>query len=413
MNPTDNSDDSKKYKILIISSNGRCKSNIQKCEQVRRYCERNNHTLVDTLEEADFIVVDTCGVTTYYESRSLNLIQEILHVKTVEIPVISVGCINRINPEAVREISENVHIVEDLTRLDQWIKRSYAFDNSKDLFIDQTGVERYVNTADNDAPFKKIVLGFGETLEKISASLHYPFIEDSKLSFIIDELGQRNKVYVEIGRGCIHKCTYCVIKKVKGNPASRKISEILTDLEQFAASNCSVELVCDDCGSFGVDTGESFIDLLSQINVKYPQIKLDIPYLHPNWITVNPEAYLSLFERVNINSVNIPIQSGSNKIIRKMNRRYQIEDVLKFVKNLRATKPKVFIWTHYIVGFPSETWQDYRASVSSARYFDFYYVFPFSSRKGMSHHKPSWLRTAQCNLLHVFEGACLVKKLFF
>ena len=144
----------------------------------------------------------------------------------------------------------------------------------------------------------------------------------------------------------------------------------------------NIYLVADDCGCYGKDINTNLWTLIQRISKKYRSIKIDICYINPKWINKDFENYLLMFKTNKINSVNIPIQSGSKRILEKMNRKMNISKFYSNLTKIRRKSPETIFWTHYLVGFPGETWKDFLQSQYSIRYYDHAYVFSYTDRPG-------------------------------
>jgi tRNA A37 methylthiotransferase MiaB len=144
----------------------------------------------------------------------------------------------------------------------------------------------------------------------------------------------------------------------------------------------SLYLVADDCGSYGCDIGLSLPFLLRKIHEAYPELTIDLNYVNPAWLERQEEEFLKIFEEIRIGSVNVSIQSGSNRIIRKMNREYNIRHTRNMIERLMEISPPTHFWTHCIVGFPGETWLDFLKTLRLVHRLHFVYTFAYSDRTG-------------------------------
>jgi tRNA A37 methylthiotransferase MiaB len=187
---------------------------------------------------------------------------------------------------------------------------------------------------------------------------------------------------VEIGSGCVGNCRYCIIKKAKGKPVSRKPEDILNDIAKIYSPGKQLDLVADDCGCYGIDLGTSLPELLLTINDKHPDISMDITYLSPWWLTKQKEEYIRIFKELNINSINISMQSGSDKVLAGMNRNYTVQEILGIIEKLKSISPQTGFWTHIMVGFPGEVWSDFWKTLVMATHFYAVHAFAYSPRRG-------------------------------
>lgn len=376
-------------------------------------CEANDYSSVDHPGDADLIIINSCGAMQRFEEETLRLVQQVFADIPRDTQVVVAGCLNIIHPEYDKALSQPVSKVilpEDLGTLIPC--RNYP---GYCTTLDQLQLMYYIRHSNEQSATKKTVTKTVELLETWAEFCGYPRLHHAKLDRIMDLLQKRRKTVVKIGSGCNFNCSYCAVKKVKGEPVSRKISEILEDIRQCKNPVTNLELFMEDCGSYGIDGDGSFPELVSRIVDEFPDIRLDISNLHPYWLLRQPEDYLHLFRNHRINSVLLPVQSGSNAVLERMNRHYRIEEVLEMINKIRHDAPDVFIWTHVITGFPGETRRDFWNTIKITPYFDFYYAFSFSPRQGTvawehNGQLSEWIRTGRTRILHGIELFSLLKK---
>ena len=253
----------------------------------------------------------------------------------------------------------------------------------KELRIDKT--KRTIETQNKKVElriFIQILMKILIMLQKILEKAH---LNQFPLKQFIEEENEKinqNRFYIQIGKGCLNNCSYCIIKKARGKIRSREIDEILDDINQNLKNEKNIFFVSDDCGSYGKDIGENLFKLVKVTNNYYPKKLIDLNYLNPRWVDSEQLNYLKMIKKYNINSINLTIQSGSKKILCLMNRKYNHLRSIEFVQKARIISPKTLIWTHYMVGFPGETWKDFFQTLSQIRLFDYGYVIKYSDREG-------------------------------
>jgi len=226
--------------------------------------------------------------------------------------------------------------------------------------------------------------------------IFYPFSKRIRLNYKQMNDSQTNKIFIEISRGCTGNCSYCIIKKAKGKIHSRKIENIIADIEKRYSSSKNLYLVADDCGCYGVDIGSNLVELIYEINERFPDLSITINYLNPNHLQRYSDEYIKLFKEVNIDVVLTPLQSGSNRIVKNMNRDYDIDKVIKIVGQIRNISPKTLIFSHFIIGYPGESTMDFLKTLSVSKHFDYPMSFIYSDVKGtisssLSHKKSKFV----------------------
>lgn len=174
---------------------------------------------------------------------------------------------------------------------------------------------------------------------------------------------------IEISRGCVGSCAYCVVKHAKGPLRSRTIESVVDEIEKSVSHGSKeIWLTSQDTGTFGWDKNPkySLIDLLESINKQnYKDVFIRLGMMTPHsLITFKDRINGFLQDDTLYNFLHIPIQAGSNKILKLMNRKSTREQILSLIKELRENNPELIISTDIIVGFPQETNEDYLETLS-------------------------------------------------
>ncbi len=131
----------------------------------------------------------------------------------------------------------------------------------------------------------------------------------------------------------------------------------------------------------------NLIDLIYEINEKYPDLEINLNYLNPAYLEKDYMRYIELFSKINVGLLIFPVQSGSQNIIRKMNRKYNIEKVLKIVDQIKIVSPNTIFYTLFIIGFPGESTLDFIKTLLVSRHFDYPVAFKYSDIKDTSSSK--------------------------
>ncbi len=196
------------------------------------------------------------------------------------------------------------------------------------------------------------------------------------------------RVMIKIQDGCHRFCSYCIVPHLRGKPKSRKIYEIIQRVRENQQGNHINEIIYTaiNTEAFGKDTGESLLQLIktSIHQIKVPRISFGS--IHPWSIT---KEFLDYY-RVNIarkrlsDFFHVPIQSGSNKILKYMNRGYCIEDIEERLNEIQEINPFALIATDVIVGFPGETDTEFQNTYEALKYLPIskFHIFRFSPRRG-------------------------------
>lgn len=195
------------------------------------------------------------------------------------------------------------------------------------------------------------------------------------------------RAYVKIQDGCDNFCSYCLIPYVRGASRSRSVDNILNEIGQLLKSGYKeIVLTGIDVASYGLDleTKMNFSDLLECILTNYPEIySLRISSIEESMID---EKFIYLLEKYqNIaNHMHLSLQSGSNSVLKRMNRKYECDEFYKKVLTILKARNDMCLTTDIIVGFPGETDEEFNETLEFAKKCKFakLHVFPYSSRKG-------------------------------
>ncbi|MBU5613868.1 radical SAM protein [Geomonas azotofigens] len=323
-------------KIFLCTAFKLCDNNGYLTTQLSNFFKSNSVELVRDPEEADTIVITTCGFDQERENESTALVNQYLRQYRGEKKVIVSGCLTKINPEA---FDSGVNLI-----------------GNKELHLFN---ERF---------------GATTSIDDVSGG-------DLSDEFISSEYGFVDAYYIQICQGCVNNCSYCAIKKAKGHVASKPIEVILREVERGMKMGFTrFMLLGDDCGSYGADLGVNLAQLLNRL-IPY-DIRVLINYLEPG-------RFLSLYPRIDvaalemIDFMNVPVQAVSRRIIRLMNRNYDAHWVMETARQLKEKFPALYLETHVIFGFPGETREEFRETLRLAEIFDAVIYFRYTDRKGV------------------------------
>ncbi len=169
----------------------------------------------------------------------------------------------------------------------------------------------------------------------------------------------------EIASGCLGACAYCIVKFARGNLKSRKIEEILKEIENSLKDGCKeIWITSQDCGCYGLDIQMNLADLLRQIVEINGDFKIRVGMMNPNHMKPILGELIEIYKNPKIyKSIHIPVQSGSDKILKSMRRGYKVKNFEKIVKEFRKIFPNITLSTDIIVGFPSEKESDFKETI--------------------------------------------------
>lgn len=195
-------------------------------------------------------------------------------------------------------------------------------------------------------------------------------------------LGERTRSFLKVQDGCDYHCTYCTVWRARGESRNVPVAEIVAQAREIAARGVrEIVLTGVNIGDFGRSTGESFLDLIRSLDTVGGVDRYRISSIEPNLLTDEIIDFCAASPRF-MPHFHIPLQSGCDRVLKKMGRRYTTEFFASKIERVRAAVPDVFIGIDVIVGFPGETAAEFEATVEFLRRVRpaFLHVFPYSAR---------------------------------
>ncbi len=334
----------KKLKILTYG----CQMNVADSERMAGLLGKIGYTLTDDADRADLILINTCCVRATAEDKIFGQIGRFKSLKR-EKPALILGVAGCM----AQKEGENL------------IKR---------------------------APHIDFVLGTGQSSEvaRVVQSLELErkrFVDTSNVSGEIPSevfplRGGQVSTFVPIMYGCNNFCTYCIVPYVRGRERSRKPEEIFAEVRQAVAEGFKeITLLGQNVNSYA--GGMTFAELLTAVDKIRGVERLRFMTSHPKDLSDELIAAIASGEHI-CEHIHLPVQYGSDKILRRMNRVYTVEKYLRLVEKIRAALPNVSLTTDLIVGFPGETDEDFQETLEFLRKveFDAAFTFIYSKRSG-------------------------------
>lgn len=335
----------KKRKKVAFHTLG-CKLNFAETSTISRSFPEDKFERVPSSSEADIYVINTCSVTETADKKCRQAIKKFITMSPGAFIAV-VGCYAQLNPEELSSIP---------------------------------GVDLVLGTNE-----KFDIAGYLEDSGKRSAaevhSCGLPRSGSFNTSF---SLGDRTRSFLKVQDGCDYGCSYCTIPMARGESRNPQIAELIREAEKIAEKGVrEVVLTGINIGDFGKSTGESFISLLNEL-IKISGIeRFRISSIEPNLITNEIIGLAATNEKI-LPHFHIPLQSGCNKILGLMRRRYKREVFKERIDMIRKMLPYAGIGADVIVGFPGESPADFEDTCSFLNDLPLSYlhVFTFSERPG-------------------------------
>jgi len=339
-----------------------CKVNTYESEYIASLFKEKGFMLSDFEEECDVYVINTCTVTNTSDKKDKKIIN---HVKKnhPNACLVVCGCFVESN-------------------------KDYNFEGV-DIVVGNYHKSKIVD----------LVLEYFKNKQQMTLKeniMRVPF-EDMN----IKHFEGRTRAFVKIQDGCENYCSYCIIPFVRGRCRSKKYEDVINEITSLA-NNGYKEIVLTGIhtGNYGSDIGVKFSDLLEDILKIEKLERLRISSIE---ITELDEKFLRLLKNEKLcNHLHIPLQNGSERILKLMNRKYTKQEFLKMINKIRTIRPDISITTDVIVGFPTETEEDFKENLDFIKEVNFskVHTFPYSKRNGtkaarMEGHLPNEIKKAR------------------
>jgi threonylcarbamoyladenosine tRNA methylthiotransferase MtaB len=323
-----------------------CKLNFSESSTLAREFERGGFERVAPDAEADICVINSCSVTEHADKKCRNLIRK-LHRRNPQAIIAVTGCYAQLKPQEIAAIE---------------------------------GVDLVLSNNDKGELYRRVLALPGKGRAQV-----YSCDTDSLTSFFAAfSSGDRTRAFLKVQDGCDYCCSYCTIHYARGSSRNMPIAELVGEARQIAAAGQrEIVITGINTGDFGRTTGEKFIDLLRALDGVDGIDRYRISSIEPNLLTDEIIAFCAASPKFQ-HHFHIPLQSGSDRILGLMHRRYTTARFAERIASVRRAMPDAFIGIDVIVGFPGETEADHRTTYDFLAGLKpaFLHIFPFSERPG-------------------------------
>ena len=331
------------YKVFFKTFG--CQMNVSDSEYIASLLiSEGDYELTNNIKEASLIIVNTCSVRKHAEDREKSFIGQLKKLKFKNnCKLVVLGCF-------VQKAKDE-------------LKKQFPY---VDLFIGPLEYEYLPEIIKNE---------FG--IQNFNTKLHV-------------NVFNKTSCFVPIMKGCDNFCSYCIVPYVRGREISRNLNDIIEEIN-FLLNNDVKEIILigQNVNSYKFEDNNgnvvTFAKLLEKVAVLNPQKKYWVGFLtnHPKDMTYDIVQTIKTYDNIS-RHIHLPLQSGSNKILELMNRKYTIEKYKQIVEMIRTEIPDISITTDFIVGFPNETEEDFQQTLHAVKeiQFDAAFVFKYSSREG-------------------------------
>ena len=331
-----------------------CQQNEADSEKLCGMAEAMGYEITDRPELASLIMVNTCAIREHAEKRALSLVGQYKHLKArnPELIIVVCGCM------VVQE-----HRIEE-------IKHRYPY---VDILFGTSSLHRFPELLCEKMARGKRILRSDETVYEVAEGIPI-------------RRGNESRAWVSIMYGCNNFCSYCIVPYVRGRERSRRMEAIVEEVRELVAKGYKdITLLGQNVNSYGKDSDfhYDFADLLEELDRIEGDYWIHFMTSHPKDASKKLIDVMAKSRHV-ARHFHLPMQSGSDRILKAMNRRYDFERYIGILDYIREKMPDAVITSDIIVGFPGETEEDFGGTMLALQRarFDMIYSFIYSPRKG-------------------------------
>lgn len=352
-----------------------CKLNYSETSSIGRIFKDAGYETTAFNTKADVYIINTCSVTDHADKKCRKVVKEALkHSPNAYITI--VGCYAQLKPQEIAEIP---------------------------------GVDMVLGAAEKF----NIIEHINDLTKKEKAVVHSSPIDETNQFISAYSMGDRTRTFLKVQDGCDYSCTFCTIPLARGASRSGKIEEIVKQAEEIAASGVKeIVLTGVNIGDYGIRDGkrqDRFVDLVTALDQVEGIDRIRISSIEPNLLANEIIEFVAKSKRF-VPHFHMPLQSGSNKILGMMRRRYKRELYLERVAKIKSLMPDACIGVDVIVGFPGETREDFLDTYNFLNELDISYlhVFTYSERENtiaaqMEGAVPGSQRSDRSKMLHILS----------
>ena len=372
---------------IYIESNS-CTRRNKELSRLCKYFILNGYEIVNNPKKAVYILLNTCAFKEREEDYSVS---RIAVLKDYPAKLVVFGCLPDIAPSKFKEFSHLAHIApRNIDKIDSYFENiTFKFSDIDDL----TELADYINLNTLQTAIQKFRSQFELSNDFCLRTARHA-VKKIRTAF-----GLSKKYFnLFICRGCLGNCSYCAIRRAIGSLRSQHVEQIINQLkESIDAGYRNFVILGDDVGAYGQDINSTFPELLSRLldesnrlsvrsSSKLKQteeIAFYIEELNAKWLISYIEKLLDLLPSKQFRSICCPMQSGSDRILKLMNRYHNSKDIADCFLKVRSVNPAIQLSTHIVVGFPSEKEEDFDETLYFLNkiHFDSVIIFPYHEKE--------------------------------
>ena len=346
-------------KAFVVSSG--CPESRIDSTRVKNFLIENGWTMTDKITDADLVAFRACGLTDTSIEKSLQLIGSLKARMKGTAQFIVWGCLPKINMEALKTVYEGITFGEDEINI-----------FNKILQAKKPIEEVTANSCMTNFELKQ---GFRGKLSKL----------DKYFSRKYSIVGKDSIFEIKVSTGCLGNCSFCNVRRSRGLVHSKSTEEVVTEFRNGLKKGYRYfGLLATDLGAYGRDRGCNLVDLLVELTKEKGDYKIGLRNVNPHFLIEMFEELRPIFASGKIWFLSSSVESGSDRILKLMQRRYQVQDFIECIRIINSEYPNILLRTQILVGFPSETNKDFQMTTKlfDELKFDWVEIYKFSSCKG-------------------------------
>ena len=324
-----------------------CQQNVSDSEKLKGMLWSCGYTITEDIEEADFIIFNTCAVRRHAEDRVYGNIGKVKALKKAKPRLIAAICGCMAQQQSVADKIRNSYPYIDICMGTQMFHRLPEF-----IYKRLNGGKRIFELALNNEPI----------------------VEDIPV-----KRDRINTGWLPIMYGCNNFCTYCIVPYVRGRERSRAPEKIIAEAKEMIKNGCrEITLLGQNVNSYGKGEahGINFAKLLRMLNDLEGDFVIDFMTSHPKDCSIELLDTIAECKKIS-RHLHLPVQSGSSRILKLMNRYYDREQYLNLIKEAKKRIPNIELTSDIIVGFPGETYEDFKETLSLVKEVKYSSLFTF------------------------------------
>ncbi|MCW4010390.1 MAG: radical SAM protein [Candidatus Bathyarchaeota archaeon] len=340
---------------VCVVCNG-CPENRVDAAKAETFLIQNGFRMVGDWHAADVVLFNCCGGHGQRVKQSFSIIREIQRNKNPNQRLIVWGCLPKIYPEIFKDEFVDVTVSE------------VEFPRLKELGVGGSGaaVGNYLV-----APWKydEKTAGWllryqGSFLSRGFKRVGVSWVNYVNNHFNLAPAGDASTFYIKTSSGCRGRCAYCVVPQARGTIKSKPIEQLRAEFQDGLTRGFKrFSLLGTDLGSYGADLGENLCSLLSELVEVEGKFRINLRNVHPRFMMDMMDEFAPILRTGKIRYIESPVESGSNRILKLMNRPYTVEEYKEYIAAMQKIYPNLIVRSQLIAGFPTETDEDFQKSL--------------------------------------------------